>query len=300
MKIGVIGIGSIARKAYLPTYVGLENAELFFCTRNPNTLEELKSRYHFTHLNRDIDQWLDGGIEAAFVHAATKVHPQIIEKLLNHHIAVYTDKPIADSYAEAKRLVALAAERDTPLMTGFNRRFAPFYQEAAKITDKSKVILQKNRINAPVDLRTFVYDDFIHLIDTLRFQLKGKVELSGVQATKNNQGLYTDLTVLLRSGEKTAIALMNRVSGANEEILQVMSPLGECAVTDLVHMDRIEGTKRQVSTFGDWETTLHKRGFEQIVQAFIHAIDAGEALPISEEDALASHFICEQIIEQLA
>ncbi|MEF1307816.1 gfo/Idh/MocA family oxidoreductase, partial [Vibrio owensii] len=34
MKIGIIGLGDIAQKAYLPVITQLPNVELVFCTRN--------------------------------------------------------------------------------------------------------------------------------------------------------------------------------------------------------------------------------------------------------------------------
>ncbi len=37
MKIAMIGLGSIARKAYLPVLSAVDGAELVFCTRDPET-----------------------------------------------------------------------------------------------------------------------------------------------------------------------------------------------------------------------------------------------------------------------
>ncbi|MGB7996898.1 MAG: gfo/Idh/MocA family oxidoreductase, partial [Photobacterium halotolerans] len=41
MKIGVIGLGDIARKAYLPVLTQWPDLELVFCTRNADTLQQL-------------------------------------------------------------------------------------------------------------------------------------------------------------------------------------------------------------------------------------------------------------------
>ncbi|MCA2447966.1 gfo/Idh/MocA family oxidoreductase, partial [Vibrio alginolyticus] len=45
MKIGIIGLGDIAQKAYLPAITQLPNVELVFCTRDAKTLSSLAQQY---------------------------------------------------------------------------------------------------------------------------------------------------------------------------------------------------------------------------------------------------------------
>lgn len=297
LKIGIIGIGSIAEKAYLPIYAGLSGVECHFCTRNSETLEKIRARYRWTHLYNDLNQLIENGIEAAFVHAATPAHPAIIEKLLNSGISVYTDKPIADHYETAKRLTEIAEQKNVLLMTGFNRRYAPYNQEAAQVPDKSLIVYEKNRVNDPKKIRPFVFDDFIHVVDTLRFALDRPVDSIQVHAVKNQEDLFTGLSVFFHAGKRMAVAIMSRTSGANQEILQVMSPQGEYVVRDLSVMEQIHGTEKTVKHFGDWAPMLYKRGFEQIVGAFLDAVMTEGNEPIAKRDALETHRLCEEIIQ---
>lgn len=39
MRIGIIGIGDICKKAYLPVLTAMANIELVLCTRNTKTIE---------------------------------------------------------------------------------------------------------------------------------------------------------------------------------------------------------------------------------------------------------------------
>ena len=39
MRIGVIGLGNICEKAYLPVITAIEDVELIFCTRNEEKLK---------------------------------------------------------------------------------------------------------------------------------------------------------------------------------------------------------------------------------------------------------------------
>lgn len=299
LKIGVIGVGSIAKKAYLPIYAAMSGDTIHFCTRNPNTLDMLKQKYRFKYLYQDLNDLINSGIEAAFVHAATAAHPLIIEQLIRHHIAVFTDKPIADNYQQSRRLTELAKQEQVPLMTGFNRRFAPFYQQAAKLEGKTFIILQKNRTNDPLDLRPFIFGDFIHVIDSVRF-IAGEHQLKklSVHATKNGENKYTSLTAAIQFENCSAIAVMNRVSGTNEELLQVMSPEGEYRIRNLTDCRWIKSREEVKLSYGDWDTTLYKRGFETAVSAFLKTVKDRDPLLIPEADALETHHLCELLYHE--
>lgn len=53
----------------------------------------------------------------------------------------------------------------------------------------------------------------------------------------------------------------------------------------------------EVQRFGDWTTTLEKRGFEQLVIRFIAALK-GEAVDLRQKNVLLSHELCEKMLQQ--
>lgn len=74
MKIGIIGLGDIAQKAYLPIITQLPGIQPLFCTRNPDTLIQLSSKYRIEGTCQDYHQLLKMGVDAVMIHAATQVH----------------------------------------------------------------------------------------------------------------------------------------------------------------------------------------------------------------------------------
>ena len=108
MRVGVVGLGAIARKAYLPVLATRPDLELHLCTRNTATLAEVGDAYRVPHRHVDLDGLLAAGVDAAFVHAATVAHPALVERLLAAGVHVYVDKPLADTYADAEWLVVQA------------------------------------------------------------------------------------------------------------------------------------------------------------------------------------------------
>jgi len=56
MKIGIIGLGDIAQKGYLPVLTEKENIELILCTRNINTLNKLSEKYRIMQYVQTVDE----------------------------------------------------------------------------------------------------------------------------------------------------------------------------------------------------------------------------------------------------
>lgn len=152
MKVGVIGLGDIAQKAYLPVLTARPGVELHLQTRTPATLERIGEMHHIPAARRhtDLDGLLAEGLDAAFVHAPTAVHPEIVTRLLAADVPTYVDKPLAYELVESRRLVELAEERGVSLAVGFNRRHAPGYVQCAD-HPRDLIVMQKNRIGLPED-----------------------------------------------------------------------------------------------------------------------------------------------------
>ncbi|EUJ33003.1 oxidoreductase [Listeria floridensis FSL S10-1187] len=298
LKVAVIGLGGIAQKAYLPVFAELENVEVHLYTRDMTKLKNLSEKYRFHYLHQSIDSVISAGVQAAFVHSSTASHAEIVRQLIENRIAVYVDKPISDKIAEARELTELAKAKQVPLMTGFNRRFAPVYQELKQLSDANMVVMQKNRANSVGAAETFIYDDFIHVVDTVRFLLDGNIERFEVYPLFQGEELAS-LTVQFVSDGRVATAIMNRDSGVAEEKLEVFTPAGKWTALDLQELEVKTGTSLRKERFGDWEKTLYKRGFVQIVTAFLASVAENRAMPISAEDALETHELCEKILRAL-
>ncbi|MFE4372673.1 Gfo/Idh/MocA family protein [Streptomyces sp. NPDC056835] len=295
MKVGCIGLGDIARKAYLPVLTTQPGVELHLQTRTPATLTRTAAVHHIPaeRCHADLDSLLAQGLDAAFVHAPTAVHAEIVTRLLEAGVPTFVDKPIAYELADSERIVRLAEERGVSLAVGFNRRFAPGYAQCLE-HPRELILLQKNRVGLPEDPRTFVLDDFIHVVDTLRFLLPGPVEHTDVRA-RIRQGLLHHVVLQLSGDGFTAIGVMNRLSGSTEEILEVSGQDTKRAVHDLATIIDHKG-QPSVRRRGDWVPVARQRGIEQCVLAFLDTVRAGKTL--SARDALLTHELCERVVRE--
>lgn len=299
MRIGIIGLGDIARKAYLPVMGVNSEHELILCTRNTIALKKYSKQYKIKECVQTIEELINKNIDAAFIHAATEAHVDIAEKLLNNNIHVYVDKPISYSYDDSKRLVSLAEKKNRILMVGFNRRFAPMYKKLKEQSNPNHIIVQKNRTFIPDDIRRYIFDDFVHVVDTLRFLIPEDIENMNINGLKKSGKLYS-VTLMLTGRNYTAIGIMNRDSGITEESVELISPGNKWVVRNMVEMTHYKGGEERKEKFGDWDSTLYKRGFSGVTQEFLDAVSNNRMPSPSPQDSLITHKICEEIVEALS
>jgi virulence factor len=298
MRIAIVGLGDIAQKAYLPIITVRDDVELVFCTRNRTRLTQLSKMYRVTESVTDVDDVLHRGVDAAFVHTATESHVEIAGKLLQNGIHVYVDKPIAYSYAESCKLVELAQQTGRTLMVGFNRRFAPMYASLRTKQDRRLVIMQKNRTFLPDGARRFVFDDFIHVVDTLRFLAPAEFEDMRVSAFQKHGQLHHILLQLEGDGF-TLIGVMNRDNGVVEETLEVMHAGNKWVVHGLNTTVHYAGGEEHRQYFKDWDSVLYRRGFPQMIDHFLQCVKQNSVPSQTARDALATHAVCERIVTEL-
>ncbi|MCC2978387.1 Gfo/Idh/MocA family oxidoreductase [Sphingomonas sp. PL-96] len=292
MRVLMIGLGDIARKAYLPVLTTMAGLEIHLVTRDATVLEELGTRYRLAHRHQSLDAALEGtAFDAAFVHAATPAHPALVEALLHRGVPVMVDKPLADNLNDAERLVALAERQKVLLTVGFNRRFAPDYA-ALRDRPRTLVLMQKHRHAQPAAIRQTVFDDFIHVADTLRFLAPTPVQHEQID-TLVRDGLLEAITLTLRGDGYRAIGIMHRASGLDEETLDILGGDRRHSVHDLSSRVECDGAERR-SRRGDWTSVGRQRGFEAMCTHFLDAVRAGH--PTAAEDLLETHRLCERIV----
>lgn len=236
MKIGIIGLGNIAQKAYLPVYSQLrDQATFILSTRNEQTRKEISEKYGFNEMVASTEELIQTGIAACFVHAATKVHGQLVKQLLEAGLHVFVDKPLSENLAEVKEIQALAAEKKLILMVGFNRRFAPFVDELKAVDNKNMLLIQKNRIASESTANFVIYDLFLHVADTLVYLLDDDIRQVQTKIIEED-GLLKRAILHVETETTTAIASMNLYAGANTETYQVTSPEGTLVLENLTDL----------------------------------------------------------------
>lgn len=293
MRVAVIGLGDIARKAYLPVVTAIPGVTPVLVSRNPRTVAAVGDAHRvpdrFTHLG----DALASGLDAAMVHSPTHTHPEIVTTLISAGVPVLVDKPLASDAATAREVVALAQDLGVSLMVGFNRRFAPAYRALAGWADRDVVVLHKHREEPPKPPRDMVFDDFIHVVDTLRFLVPSALDDLDVTAKVDDEGRCLRLSVQFTGGGRLAQGVMSWTAGMAHESLDVIGEGRRRQVVDLADVVDLAGQER-LTRRGGWSAATELRGFDAMCAAFLHAVRDGEVL--DPADALVTHEVCERVV----
>lgn len=295
LEIGIVGLGGISQKAYLPFMRQLTGVRWHLFTRNQEVLAGVAGLFGQVKTYASLEGLAQATLDGVFIHTATHVHVETATPFLERGIPVYMDKPLAESYADARALYELASAKGTFLMAGFNRRFAPKVLTMAELTDKRRIMVEKNDVNRPGDLQFKLFDFFIHPLDTALFLTDGQLRAGHFTYHKDNE-LLSQVSVTLETEKETILASMNLQSGSRRELMEVQTPQATYQLKNLDDLTIFEGNRETKDAFGSWDTTLYKRGFETAILSFLEAIKTG-VNPVSTEISLLSHWICHQIVQ---
>jgi virulence factor len=296
-RIALIGLGAIAQKAYLPIVANHAKIESILCTRNTQKLKKLATQYRINEFYSSIEQLIKNRPDAAMIHSTTASHFKITSKLLTAGIPVFVDKPLAFSLKEVEALCNLSEKNKTLLYLGFNRRFAPLISSLKQEAIPNQINWQKNRVNLPDDPRVFVFDDFIHVVDSLLFLGSGSIEnLQVFSKLKNNK--LGALQVQWQQNKTILNGSMNRISGITEECLEFYTDGNKWKIDDLTSGFHYQNESKLPIGFNNWDNTLYKRGFVNLIEDWLKALTT-KFDSTRNVDIWKTHNLCEIIVNKI-
>ncbi|WP_298459996.1 Gfo/Idh/MocA family protein [uncultured Cellulomonas sp.] len=293
MRVGVVGLGSIARKAYLPVLATTPGITPVLVTRNARTLAEVGDAVRASDRFTTVDDAVAAGLDAALVHTPSSTHPEVAGTLLRAGVPVLVDKPLATDAAAAHALVEVAETAGVSLMVGFNRRYAPAVAEVARWADRDLVVLHKHRSHPLGAARDMVFDDFIHVVDTVRFLVPSTLEDLLISTRTSDDGGCRRLAVQFSGDGRLAVGLMSWTAGMSHELLDVVGDGRRRQVTDLGDVVDLADGERLVRR-DPWAPATRLRGFDAMCAEFLGAVRDGRRL--DARDALVTHDVCERVV----
>ncbi|EKO3412164.1 Gfo/Idh/MocA family oxidoreductase [Vibrio fluvialis] len=300
MKIGIIGLGDIAQKAYLPVITQLPGVELIFCTRNADTLSSLASQYRIADTCSDYRDVLNFQPDAVMIHAATAVHPEIASFFLSHGIPTFVDKPLADSAAACEQLYEVAEKHQQPLYVGFNRRHIPLFNahlsgmQNGTRDDLRGLRWEKHRYDLTGEIRTFLFDDFIHPLDSVN--LFAKADLNDVYITHQMVGnQLARIDVQWQHGDTLLHASMNRQFGKTGERISAQFVNDAYEFDSFVEGKRWHANQESTLALKDWTPMLTSKGFADMIGDWLNVVQSGKLASDIIARNLASHQLAEAV-----
>ncbi|CAI0767509.1 Virulence factor mviM homolog [Serratia entomophila] len=302
LRVGVVGLGGIAQKAYLPILTQAADWALVGgFSPNQQKAQPVCDSYRMACFSR-LDS-LAQQCDAVFVHSSTASHFQVIETLLHQGVHVYVDKPLAETLEQGERLIALAEKQGKALMVGFNRRFAPLYRQLkAQMSRPASIRMDKHRADSvgPNDVRFTLLDDYLHVVDTALWLAGGEEKLLSGSLRANEAGALLYAEHHFACGDTLVTTSMHRRGGSQRESVQAVTDGAVYQLNDMRQWLREDPQGMLEQPAPGWQTTLAQRGFEGAIRHFLDSVSNQSAPETGGEQAIAAQRVIERLLRDNA
>ena len=152
MKICVAGQGAFGVK-HLEAIQKIDSVEVVtLAGGNRESTAEVAKKFGIPHWSTDLAECLARpGVEAAVLATPTQMHAKQTEQCLRAGKHVQVEIPMADSLADAERVVRLQKETGLVAMAGHTRRFNPSHQWVHKRIQAGELKVQQ------MDVQTYFF-----------------------------------------------------------------------------------------------------------------------------------------------
>lgn len=297
LRIGVVGLGGIAQKAWLPV-LGATTDWTLAAAWSPTRekAERICATWRIPYA--DSLASLAAQCDAVFVHTATSSHYAVVSELLNLGVHVCVDKPLAENLQDAERLVELAARKKLTLMVGFNRRFSPLYRDLKQhMPQAASLRMDKHRSDSvgPHDLRFTLLDDYLHVVDTALWLAGGATQLKSGTLLTNDDGAMVYAEHHFSVEHLQITTSMHRRAGSQREWVQAVTDGGLFDITDMREWREERGQGVVARPVPGWQSTLEQRGFAGCARHFIECVQNQTVPETAGEQAILAQRIVEKL-----
>jgi predicted dehydrogenase len=136
--VGVIGCGTIADSAHLPSYCKLPDAKLVaIADRNGERVKKVAEKYEVEASYEDYHDLLERrDIQAVSICTPPDTHAEIAIQAAQSKKHILCEKPMALQLSDADAMIQAAEENGVILMPSFPFRFDPSFQQLYKLVRK--------------------------------------------------------------------------------------------------------------------------------------------------------------------
>ena len=141
IKVGVIGCGTIANAAHIPSYMKNADVEIkYFCDIIPERAQAAVEKYGCGAAVTDYHDVInDPEIDAISVCTPNRMHPVITIDALRAGKNVLCEKPAARTYAEVEQMVQAQRETGKILVIGVVNRFNDSVRKIKQYIDEGRL-----------------------------------------------------------------------------------------------------------------------------------------------------------------
>jgi predicted dehydrogenase len=307
-KFAVIGLGGIAQLVHLPILSKLKDVEIVSVAEvNKNRLNSVAEKFGIKNKFTDYKELIaKSDFDAAIIATPTNTHPDIANDFIKAGKDLLIEKPIARTFAEAKRIHEFAEKHKRKVMVGMNLRFRPdtmllkslinngelgdiFYIKCSwlrKQSSEQKWFLKKSEAGGGVilDLGINLFDLALWLID-----FPEVISVSVKQFYHNTKNVEDSSVGFIRLKNETVInfdvswSLHSESDGLN---LTTYGSEGTAHLNPLIAYRRVASNQIDLTSRISGSKNLFRKSFENELKHFVGVLKGNFPIISSSADAL--------------
>ena len=236
-----------------------------------------------------------GLIDAVTIAVPTKAHFEVAQCFLDASVHVLLEKPITNNFDDARRLVALAEEKNLVLQIGHLPRFSGAAEFLCRHLD-NPLFIESLRI-APFKPRgtdvSVVLDLMIHDLDFILSLVRvpiASIDAAGAPVFSDSEDI-ANARVKFENG-CIANLTASRISLKTERQMRIFQSDAYIAVDFDKRKTRIVGKKNAGPIAGINDVQMEEESYEEVdelereIEAFIAAVQGGTPPVVSGQDGL--------------
>ncbi len=308
LKVGLLGAGRIA--GVHATAISSHPGSTLVAVSDINTAAAEKLAAQYGAEARSTDAILnDTAIDAVLIATSTDTHSDLIERATAAGKSVLCEKPVDLSLARAQACQKAAKATGRPVMIGFNRRFDPNFAALKAAADKGEIgkteLLSITSFDPAPPPIAYVKvsgglfrDMMIHDFDMANF-LMGAAPVSvsavGTSIVDPEIGAAGDVdtavvTLSYADGRIAVIKNSRRAVYGYDQRVELLGSEGLLQAQNMLENTVVKSTKAGVTgakpTYFFLERYMPAYAAEWA--AFVEAVNAGGALPVTLDDGVAA------------
>ena len=268
IRIGVIGLGKMG-KNHLNILSLLNSVEVKFVSDldNNNNRKFLFAKNPFSLLKE---------VDAVIIATPTSTHFDIIKKIGNKVKNIFVEKPLAQNFSEAKKIISLVKKNKINLRVGFIERFNPAVESLLKIIKKNQKIIsfdftRTNPLSSRIKDVDVVIDLMVHDVD-LAILFNGNVKFVKSYGYKKFGKIFYVTAILQHENGVLSRILTSRITQKKIRQINVVSE-NKYIECDLLRKEIYVSKNTKVKDYGN--------------KNFIYK-NLGEVIETSPQEALLS------------
>ncbi|MFK7852805.1 MAG: inositol 2-dehydrogenase [Granulosicoccus sp.] len=308
LKVGLLGagrIGAVHARAIAshPDCVLSSISDIY-----PESAEKLAAQFGAQAVTSD-EIIADPSINAVLIATSTDTHSDLIEAATATGKAVLCEKPIDLSLERARACQSAVAERETPVMLGFNRRFDPSFSALQRAVAAGEIgkrellsITSFDPSPPPIDYIKvsggLFRDMMIHDFDMANFIMGTLPEIvtstaSSIVDPEIGKAGDVDTAVVTLSYSDGSLAVIKnsrRAAYGYDQRIELLGSEGLLQVENMIENTVVKSTTSGVTSAKPTYFFLERYmpAYEAEWDAFVKAINDGADLPVTINDGIAA------------